>query len=336
MRIESNQSAKDGKRVVVGASDPASKRTGPYRPRSSSPPSYHPNAPPFDFFTRHKIGPLDSDPDIVWQLEQGTYRAYRLSTLKHDPMVKPALINAKNTKEVVIRAKNWLAELRRRATGNPKAEWDDQMSQSCPQENSVHAVRAGQPVNTASQNYPAKQPLGHLSNSVQRLDQQRGQQRRAVRGAAAATRIDDNMTLDQNGFPYDSTHKRKRKSSDEQTAPTEPKRTRVSPETQHKLQPKPEQRLPPRANISTPKPETAMDLNHSQSLVQHVKPQHADTITQQAAPRSSQEYFADQSSLVARSFSQPRFSGSYDGEQNSFTALLGADAYSTPADWGSM
>ncbi|KAL8998071.1 MAG: hypothetical protein Q9188_006173 [Gyalolechia gomerana] len=332
-RVEINALGENNKRAVIGTSNTAPEVAGRDRPRPqeklSSPASYNPNAPPFDFFTRHKIGPLDSDPDIVWQLEQGSYRAYRLSTLKHDPMARPALVTTKSAKDVVIQARNWLTGLKRRATGNPNAKWDDQRPQARAQRNSVPFVRAGQAVDTASHEDRAKQPIGHRPDSVQRLDQQRGQQRRTVPGADHAMGMTANTTLNQYNFPLESTQKRKRKSSDEQTATTAPKRAKTALERQRK----PKQRLPPRVIISAPPPETAIDLNQYYRLIQHAKPQSSNTVIQQPAPCPSQNYFAAQSSLVARSFDQPKVDNQ---QQGFFTALLGADAFSTPADWGSM
>lgn len=251
-------------------------------------------------------------------------------------MARPTLVTMKSAKGVVVQAKDWLTGLKRRATGNPNAKWDDQRPQARAQRNSVPGDRAGQAVDTASHDDRAKQPIGHRPDSVQLLDRQRGQQRSTAPSADHAMGMTANTTLNRYNFPPESTQKRKRKSSDEQTATTAPKRAKIVPERQRK----PKQRLPPRVIISAPPPETAIDLNQYYRLIQHAKPQSSNTVIQQPAPYSSQNYVAAQSSLVARSFSQSQRSFDQpqidNWQQGFFTALLGADAFSTPADWGSM
>ncbi|KAL8713721.1 MAG: hypothetical protein Q9220_002247 [cf. Caloplaca sp. 1 TL-2023] len=98
---------------------------------SSSPASttalkgYDPNAPPFDFFTRSGLGPLDEHPDISWTFEGGVWRAYRLSTLQHDPTATPHLISPVNgecpvnAEMIVNRAKQWLTKLKEQAASMP-------------------------------------------------------------------------------------------------------------------------------------------------------------------------------------------------------------------------
>ncbi|KAL9601185.1 MAG: hypothetical protein Q9219_002685 [cf. Caloplaca sp. 3 TL-2023] len=77
--------------------------------------SYSPHAHPFDIFTAYGLGPLDQDPDIVWVLEgDGRYRAYRLSTSRCDPSVRPRLVTPGGAEEAARRAREWLGVLRGR------------------------------------------------------------------------------------------------------------------------------------------------------------------------------------------------------------------------------
>ncbi|KAI4086993.1 MAG: hypothetical protein LQ344_007121 [Seirophora lacunosa] len=86
--------------------------------------TYDPLAPPFDFFTEHGYQPLDEDEDIVWTLEQGGYRASRLSTLAYDPWVEPRLMTQESSFWVIPNAKTQLGRLKRQRTGNPHSQWN--------------------------------------------------------------------------------------------------------------------------------------------------------------------------------------------------------------------
>ncbi|KAL9007687.1 MAG: hypothetical protein Q9173_007098, partial [Seirophora scorigena] len=86
--------------------------------------TYDPLAPPFDFFTHHGYQPLDEDEDIVWTLEQGGYRASRLSTLAYDPLVEPRLMTQETSFWVIPNAKTQLRRLKRKRTGNPNSQWN--------------------------------------------------------------------------------------------------------------------------------------------------------------------------------------------------------------------
>ncbi|KAI4107519.1 MAG: hypothetical protein LQ345_007131 [Seirophora villosa] len=86
--------------------------------------TYDPLAPPFDFFTEHGYQPLDEDEDIVWTLEQGGYRASRLSTLAYDPWVEPRLMTQESSFWVIPNAKTQLRRLKRNRTGNPNSQWN--------------------------------------------------------------------------------------------------------------------------------------------------------------------------------------------------------------------
>ncbi|KAL8931997.1 MAG: hypothetical protein Q9216_006997, partial [Gyalolechia sp. 2 TL-2023] len=331
-RVESKPSEVNRERAVIGASITTPKVTGPERPqtrdKSCPPPTrYQANAAPFDVFTRHKIGPLDSNPDIVWQLERGFYRAYRLSTLKPDPMATPKLVTTRNAKAVLVDAKGWLTRLKRRATGNPDARWDDRRPRSREQCHSTSGSQAGQAVDTASQSSRAKQHVKYHPGGVPRLDQQQGRQYQTVPGDDRTIKTDRNTTGIDNSFPSNTAPRHKRKSDDEHTATAGAKRAKTTPEERQK----PVHCFSSPAIIPAPPQENGIHINQYHKLFQHTKPQSSNAVIQQHTPHISANYFAEQSSLVAQSFNQPQCGKQ---EQDSFTALLGADAFSTPADWG--
>ncbi|KAL8706362.1 MAG: hypothetical protein Q9201_000570 [Fulgogasparrea decipioides] len=86
---------------------------------------YDLDAPPFKEFIQSGVPWIDRNPDIVWQLGNGRYRGFRLSTGQYDFSAKPQLASVED-EDAFIRAKDWMAQLKRRATGNPNSEWDDQ------------------------------------------------------------------------------------------------------------------------------------------------------------------------------------------------------------------
>ena len=67
--------------------------------------------------------PLDANPDVVWMFEDGRYFGYRMHTTERDPYVLPQLANMTTVEPAVTRAKDVLARLKRRATGNPSVMW---------------------------------------------------------------------------------------------------------------------------------------------------------------------------------------------------------------------
>ncbi|KAL8951287.1 MAG: hypothetical protein Q9222_002742 [Ikaeria aurantiellina] len=151
-------------------------------PASSSSPAsatnlkgYDPNAPPFDFFTQNGFGPLDQHPDIVWRIEEGVYRAYRLSTLKRDPTVTPHLISPVNGDMVVNRSKLWLETLKQRISTTQEIPASHGQSK----ESSLEGTNSEQPTLRTSTTRPPstammpppRKPLPVASNKRKAVDE---------------------------------------------------------------------------------------------------------------------------------------------------------------------
>ncbi|KAL8812143.1 MAG: hypothetical protein Q9200_001260 [Gallowayella weberi] len=99
-----------------------------YRPNPLPVPrSYSPYAPPFDWFTHSGNRPLDANQDITWILENGYYRAYRLSTKQQDPYAVPHLMTVQYGLRDIKLAKWHLAYLKHQITGNANTKWDDRV-----------------------------------------------------------------------------------------------------------------------------------------------------------------------------------------------------------------
>ncbi|KAL8741150.1 MAG: hypothetical protein Q9184_008418, partial [Pyrenodesmia sp. 2 TL-2023] len=68
--------------------------------------------------------PLDEDEDVVWEHYKGRYYASRLSTLQHDPSIKPKLMTQRTAFWVIPNAKRDLTQAKRKRTGDPNTRWD--------------------------------------------------------------------------------------------------------------------------------------------------------------------------------------------------------------------
>ncbi|KAL8720708.1 MAG: hypothetical protein Q9225_002474 [Loekoesia sp. 1 TL-2023] len=310
-RTQSRPSKEYYDRTLVAASQAAVKvgaKEKPPVPRfqanKASSRGYNPKAPPFDFFTSKGIGPLDEDPDIVWILERGLYRAYHLSTLEHDPMATPNLVKETTAKHVIHEAKEWLKLLKRRVTGDLKTQWDDQLPaarstartiQKPQPRNPVSApvapkahVAAPQVMNvTARHNDGGRQSTKPAAYPLQRFHLKREQQQRATPGAGLAARTvqaspaaDADMTLDKYEYPVDSTQTKKRKSEERETDTTEYKKSRLSGEKQ--------------------------GIPHQSGFHQRSQNRHGNYKAVQSTRPSPQTYLAEQSNFIAKSFAQPR------------------------------
>ncbi|KAL8667731.1 MAG: hypothetical protein Q9202_000586 [Teloschistes flavicans] len=81
---------------------------------------YDPNTPPFHFYTSNKISPLDIDPDIVWQIENGVYKAFRLCSGEYDASVTPRLALQDKIPEVIKACEEYMKKMKAEMVG-----WED-------------------------------------------------------------------------------------------------------------------------------------------------------------------------------------------------------------------
>ncbi|KAL8720871.1 MAG: hypothetical protein Q9181_007828, partial [Wetmoreana brouardii] len=133
---------------------------------------YSPDAPPFKWYTDSGNLPLDTDPDLVWQLVDCLYRGFRFSTLQYDPSAKPQL--AGDDKDAVSKAKDWLAQLKGRETGDPNTEWDDQSvyhgqasEYQAPQGDDLQQHRATEPTASLQQHGEPSESAAAQQSSVE-------------------------------------------------------------------------------------------------------------------------------------------------------------------------
>ncbi|KAI4231240.1 MAG: hypothetical protein LQ352_008412, partial [Teloschistes flavicans] len=73
---------------------------------------YDPNTPPFHFYTSNKISPLDIDPDIAWQIENGVYKAFRLCSGEYDASVTPRLALQDKIPEVIKACEKYMKKMK--------------------------------------------------------------------------------------------------------------------------------------------------------------------------------------------------------------------------------
>ncbi|KAL8955175.1 MAG: hypothetical protein Q9193_006870, partial [Seirophora villosa] len=127
--------------------------------------TYDPLAPPFDFFTEHGYQPLDEDEDIVWTLEQGGYRASRLSTLAYDPWVEPRLMTQESSFWVIPNAKTQLRRLKRERTGNPNSQWNTPVQAIRPKPQKVQKQKQVQELTATGGSREPSVPIAQMTSS---------------------------------------------------------------------------------------------------------------------------------------------------------------------------
>ncbi|KAL8686725.1 MAG: hypothetical protein Q9218_006911 [Villophora microphyllina] len=84
---------------------------------------YDPWMPPFLFFTKNDLGPLDENPDITWVLVEDTelhqttgeqrniYKAFRVCSGLYDPSVSPRLAMENKVPEVAAKGREWMRRI---------------------------------------------------------------------------------------------------------------------------------------------------------------------------------------------------------------------------------